>query len=194
MAAADEAGCLVERPHTGFILRKEDFISLHYSCPHVAGYAGIQNSAIYQIMTNVTSGKVKVGHDQLRSYMQLMKHQLKTLRIVNTIAPQNKTSKRRHNHPPQYIFNGLDGLKTNPIVRILKKIPYSDYMQLYTNAMQVSESYRYYEMDRTMDTIPISRHYLPNGGAIKRIGYILSEKKRKGIVQINTKCQVSALY
>jgi hypothetical protein len=79
----------------------------------------------------------------------------------------------------------------NALVRILEKIPEADVKMLQASVLRTSRTYRYYTYNKTMEAIPTSSHVLPDGGAIEMLARILSEKKEKGIVLTNTKCQVT---
>jgi hypothetical protein len=84
------------------------------------------------------------------------------------------------------------GVYVNPLVRILRRVPQADVDHLRKHGKVAAASYRYYQMNPSMNEIPTSKYVFPDGGAMDELAEELQERKEKGISKIGEECYQEA--
>ena len=81
-----------------------------------------------------------------------------------------------------------NGIYVNPLVRILRRIPASEIEFLQKNGVEAAKHYRFYQMNKDMNSVPTAHHIFPDGGAMEMISEELEERKRQGIETVYNQC------
>eukprot|EP01040_Poterioochromonas_malhamensis_P001367 gene1367-1448_t len=81
-----------------------------------------------------------------------------------------------------------NGIYVNPLVRVLRRIPQSDIEYLQKNGVEAAKHYRYYQMNKDMNSVPTAHHFFPDGGAMEMIAEELEERKKQGISNVHEEC------
>lgn len=79
------------------------------------------------------------------------------------------------------------GQYVNPLVQILRRVPYEDQVFLREQGEVHAEYFRYFRMS-AMDGIPIASHVLPDGGAIDMLSTQLEKRRNEGLTSIRDAC------
>ncbi len=85
-------------------------------------------------------------------------------------------------------------LEANALIKILLKIPPAEVRKLRENAYLVSHYYRFYEFNTSLShsAPPLTAiRTFPSGGGIEMLDKYLSDRKKAGVQDVWTRCQVS---
>jgi hypothetical protein len=83
-----------------------------------------------------------------------------------------------------------NGIYVNPLVQILKLIPKQDIEHFQNHGNKAANFYRYYAMNKSMNSIPTAHHILPDGGAMEIVSNALQDRKTYGLAKLGDECQI----